>query len=420
MLALEGDQNQAGEAISALTQYETSRTATKERAKSALAISQRDVWKCDPPRGHSSSNGTYDQLIQLLQGHIENEKDMNDRSNCMQNCDYYGYTTAKGCYHGYCKTQKRACRGKLLECKYVASDMTVCEAASNSIRRYEYIEYDNSRTFGRNAGCPNARTVRVESWWRWIFWHCSYCMCLCDDAASSKTDRYWSLHPVMSDSAHDMVVTGIRLVKNARMVHLQIQQARLAPRGRVDPRTVEWRPVEPLHIDKFHIKEGRDYHTMSYEKRELDLDDVIVPTSHIVTGVKWRMVGAHLNLEVLAAPVNWTAGHLIRPQEKSFWVSSDLTLARQKVVIIDPDLPTRQTQPSQVDSHSDMYVEFTNSDMEKDAGQSTVPYLDTQIVSNEPPAPLSGVGLYHKGQRGYGGYVGPKVITYDYVPHMRD
>lgn len=31
---------------------------------------------------------------------------------------------------------------------------------------------------------------------------------------------------------------------------------------------------------------------------------------------------------------------------------------------------------------------------------------------------LSGAGIYHKGQNMYGGFVAPKLITYDYSPHI--
>ena len=27
--------------------------------------------------------------------------------------------------------------------------------------------------------CKNK--IKVDSWWRWIFWHCSYCLCKCDE-----------------------------------------------------------------------------------------------------------------------------------------------------------------------------------------------------------------------------------------------
>ena len=23
--------------------------------------------------------------------------------------------------------------------------------------------------------------IKVDSWWRWLLWHCSYCLCKCDE-----------------------------------------------------------------------------------------------------------------------------------------------------------------------------------------------------------------------------------------------
>lgn len=66
-----------------------------------------------------------------------------------------------------------------------------------SPRRYEYIEYENGKLFGNKGTCSRG-TTKVDSWWRWLFWHCSYCMCFCDDHNSSS-DRYFSLREVTSD-----------------------------------------------------------------------------------------------------------------------------------------------------------------------------------------------------------------------------
>lgn len=45
---------------------------------------------------------------------------------------------------------------------------------------------------------------QVDSWWRFLY-HCSYCLCLCDDSQSPSTDRYFSLTPVLSDTQRNMV-----------------------------------------------------------------------------------------------------------------------------------------------------------------------------------------------------------------------
>jgi hypothetical protein len=46
--------------------------------------------------------------------------------------------------------------------------------------------------------------------------------------------------------------------------------------------------------------------------------------------------------------------------------------------------------------------------------QTTIPYVDAQPVSPKSGSWLGGVGFYHKGHLGYGGYVGVSVETFDF------
>jgi hypothetical protein len=57
--------------------------------------------------------------------------------------------------------------------------------------------------------------------------------------------------------------------------------------------------------------------------------------------------------------------------------------------------------------------------MSKDASQNTVPYLDAQDAVNNPPVPLDGIGLFLKGQDGYGGFISPRIKTFDYGPYVQ-
>ena len=50
--------------------------------------------------------------------------------------------------------------------------------------------------------------------------------------------------------------------------------------------------------------------------------------------------------------------------------------------------------------------------------QTTVPFIDAQDVAPETGTWLSGVGLYHKGKLGYGGYIGLSVQTFDFSRHL--
>ena len=71
----------------------------------------------------------------------------------------------------------------------------------------------------------------MDSWWRWAFWHCSYCLCKCDDGEGPDSDRYWSLKPVVADVDQNMVVTGVKFVKKDRVIQLEIEQGEALPEG---------------------------------------------------------------------------------------------------------------------------------------------------------------------------------------------
>ena len=74
--------------------------------------------------------------------------------------------------------------------------------------------------------------IKVDSWWRWLFWHCSYCFCKCD-APGPNSDRYWSLKPVISDIESNKVITGVRFVKKDRVIQIEIEESAAMPEGTV-------------------------------------------------------------------------------------------------------------------------------------------------------------------------------------------
>ena len=51
-------------------------------------------------------------------------------------------------------------------------------------------------------------------------------------------------------------------------------------------------------VDNPDFKEGKDYMMMTYEERSLDLDVVEAQPGHVITGVRLRKLGGHINLEV--------------------------------------------------------------------------------------------------------------------------
>lgn len=76
-----------------------------------------------------------------------------------------------------------------------------------------------------------------------------------------------------------------------------------------------------------------------------------------------------------------------------------------------PDIPIKAPRRRNK-IKTDVYIKFTNTDLQKDVAQTTVPFLDSQPVTTS--SPIQGVGLYHKGVEEFGGFIAPLIYTYDY------
>ncbi|XP_049694401.2 uncharacterized protein LOC110379212 isoform X3 [Helicoverpa armigera] len=421
LLRIYGRGNFTQEASLTRQRYSERTGQTASAARAALAMAKRDLYRCDPPV--HTSGVTYAEVTRLLQGYVENEVDLNGDGTCKENCAFYTLTENHGCYkEQFCSKQDK-CNGRIIDCQYVDSDMWVCPASYSSQRRYEWIEYENGRTLGRVGSC-RLGTTKVDSWWRWTLTHCSYCFCLCEDDAS-VAERFFSLREALADIKNNKVVTGIRLVKHGKVFHIQIYQGKLVERGFVE--SSEEVVAQAFDPTQPGIIEGVDYHTLSYEKRAIDLDELDSPAGHVLTGARFRMIGAHLHFEIRSTPFNYTTGKL--SPDRSQWISNDNTegsyTPRSRLELHKPDIPTRAHTSLRIDSQHDQYIEFTHSDFDADAAQSTVPFVDIQPVvpskalNTKGATLISGAGLYHRGARGSGGFIGAKLITYDYSRHVK-
>lgn len=82
--------------------------------------------------------------------------------------------------------------------------------------------------------------------------------------------------------------------------------------------------------------------------------------------------------------------------------------------LTEPDIPIYSDLQSHPDSYTNQYIEFVNTDLYKDVAQTTVPFIDIQPVEPLIKGPLSGAGIIHKGTPGFGGFLAPTIMTYDY------
>jgi len=259
---------------------------------------------------------------------------------------------------------------------------------------------------GKSQSCSGETTKR-DSYWR-LFYHCSNCFCLCDDPNSPTTVRHISLAPVTSNVHANQVVTGIRFVMKDGILHIQIEQGTAVKDGLIQEGSTEWKD-----LPKLSKKNGEQVMRMDYTNRALDLDDINVPPSYVVTGVRFRHLGSHVNIEVQATQMNPITSKLIH--SSTHWLSNDNTPEssnpRKKLKLNDVDVPILTDGPSKIDSLHDQYLEFEATSRSKDVAQLTIPFIDIQIVRPEPAVWLQGVGVYHKGRPGYGGFIGLRLFT---------
>ncbi|KAH8414601.1 hypothetical protein KR215_009920 [Drosophila sulfurigaster] len=400
-----------------------------ETLKTTMEKADRVIWRCDPDK--HVHNVTYDEVTRLLQGYVENEVDLSNDESCSETCPDYQNTSTKGCFDQKFCSQQPQCAGRIHDCQFFDSDLSVCQSPESSNRRYEYIQYGDGQLLGEYDYCEQEPN-KVESWSRWLFWRCSYCFCLCDEP-SLKSDRYFNLRETLADVEANMVVTGVRFVKKNRVFHIQIQQGELLPRGAINESTLEWVPVDDYQISDPDVTEGVDYHAMSYENRRINLGNNLGDNIHkhgrgvVVTGVGFHVWRGQLALNVMFSDFDFVEGLVNGYYEEDSPIPVRLTmhtiwnsgLDNSKLNIDNLDLPTRATNSSQPISKDTQYVEFVNTGLEKDAGQTTIPFIDIQDVVSYPPVPLTGLGIYYKNSPGYGGFIAPKIFSYDYATHVR-
>lgn len=206
---------------------------------------------------------------------------------------------------------------------------------------------------------------------------------------------------------------GITEVNN--VIQLIILQQKLLPHGLLnttkDQKNSNWISSPPLNAtDDQTLTENKDYVSVTWQNRSIALISVTIKDNdHVVTGVRFHKRNGHIEIEIRATRFDFVKGKLIDVAD-SFWMGNSNIL--NELTLDKPDVPTKSIEKSQMFTENDEFINFQQSDFKKDAAQTTVPYLDTSTVSAY--VPLSGIGLYYKSTPGYGGFIAPKLIIYDF------
>lgn len=211
------------------------------------------------------------------------------------------------------------------------------------------------------------------------------------------------------------IITGIAFRKLNRVIQFVISERELFGYGRVDTtymRKQIWKNDSFDFLTDPLSQNGTDYHTLTREHRSINLDTVNIPASMVLTGVRLQLHDNRLMLEVRGTEFDFHTGHL-KNLDKSIWFNNANRNERTKVMIEEPDAPTRTTNIQERYDFVDKYVEFGPSDIRKDLAQVTVPYIESVHLEATEPRPLSGAGLFYKGEPGFGGFVAIKLVAYD-------
>lgn len=196
-----------------------------------------------------------------------------------------------------------------------------------------------------------------------------------------------------------------------------IHQSELLSNGLVNL-TKPWNAF--TEVERFQPGEqadGVDYHTLTYKHRSINLDSVVAPPDTLVTGVRFNVIDGVLNIEIRATKFEFSTGRLFNDHT---WISNEKAdVHRTPINLKNLDIPPRATDFSVQNVEVDKFVEFQPSGIKQDVAQTTIPFIDSQIVESfDQQAPLSGIGIYFKKANGFGGFIAPKIITYDMAPHM--
>ncbi|XP_057328837.1 uncharacterized protein LOC130669788 [Microplitis mediator] len=360
------------------------------------------------------------ELERMIQTVIIKEEDLTTDGSCSHNCNLR-----------YIDTINTTECDEYQNCQYISSSYDICEAMSNS-RRYSWFNDSNGIVYGNGTGGCDSPLKSVSSELAFFkFRYCDYCMCTCLKKTNDKeTISAISFREQVSDIDNDMLVVGVRFIEKNHMIHVQIKEKQINSSN--DFYKYSWKELENIQYnetgknfynsDNTVLKPGIDYG----HPKIVNFDDLIAPKGYVITGVRLRfrvdgdkkpdLEVAAIELHIRVTPFDYNTGKLINLTQ-THWIVPEYT-SRRELILTDPDNPLK-SPVNVIDSKKDRFIRFRNSDLKKDAGQSTVPFVDAQGVEGAPLYPLGGMGIIHRGHEGYGGFLAFKIYDVNLVDVLK-
>ncbi|CAG5076803.1 Protein of unknown function [Cotesia congregata] len=212
----------------------------------ALVGLSREFFNCDlPEHVESETYSTLDSFSRV----IIHESMMTPRKDCSYSCQVLNTST----YYRYPFTSfgtwfpQQQCEGYMANCVNLGK-ARFCELDEDSPIRYSWIESSNwQKTFGTKDQCLNGKDVTIDVS-KSDGNECSTCFCECSDLKTGiKTIR---LRFQMADIDKNMIVTGLKFEEKQMIFHVQIEQGKLLPGGRIDRSSIHMKELENLNYMK--------------------------------------------------------------------------------------------------------------------------------------------------------------------------
>ncbi|KAF7987361.1 hypothetical protein HCN44_003123 [Aphidius gifuensis] len=310
----------------------------------------------------------------------------------------------------------------------------------NDVRRYKWIrdKYDPDKySYGDiNSGCSDGeydyREYEYESYAK--FSKCSYCWCVCDDVSpqSKLAVNKISLLPAMSRIAKNKVVTGARIIMKDNILHIQVAEGVIEPNYIVQSFSDEWVRLPDMKDDiqeslanggTGKLKQDTDYVLCDYDKNAINMDEITIEYGRVVTGVKFGMKkeeGKHperIQIQVHSTEYDWKSGKLLKDTEKWHYPDGEHNVTSP----VNQLSPLQSNKETTIDSKTNEFYIFKQSDSKTDAGQTTLPLFDASFVGAKVPAALSGIGLHHRSSnRKNAGFFGLTAYSVNYDQYMNE
>nr|ADJ67269.1 Cul n 5 allergen [Culicoides nubeculosus] len=372
------------------------------RASSAVGTS-RELYNPDP-KAHIRGD-TYEEITRFNQVYFTQEATF---GSCNSKCEDYAEPRDNFKEDEAYKFPQRLCTGTIHSCKseYSPEYHVRLPKSPTSDARYYYfskqIGFTGELYIYGNKKEPEYRFEIFKGWER-VFVRCDICRCLCDEPEDKNSVRSFSLNTVTADKGEHKVVTGIQIGMKDKIFFLKIQQSPLLPFGRINSAGSSWKADDPS-------SSGTKLFKLQYNKRGIHMGAAeanVKLSEYVVTAVKFVEHKGNMALGVELTQFDISTGKLL---ENSKWTYNSFATN----IIADGNSGHRPTAYSDhVPSEKTKLglVQFSQSHMHDDVGQSTVPFIDLQAITSTESA-LIGVGLLFRGREFSGGFIAPSLITH--------